>query len=112
MPEPVVDNQLPVMMADEPVDAPIEQPSVEAVPAPVESVQVAPAVEPPPPQPSSPIDLSSTLQQAGLVMIQTTSSPVTSPDTAAMPPQPLGRKPKPAVMITNEPLQMVETKNN
>ena len=112
MPEPVVDNQLPAAIADAPVDAPIEQPSVEAVPAPVESVQAAPTVEQPPPQPSSSIDLSSTLQQAGLVMVQTTSSPVTSPDTAAMPPQPLGRKPKPAVMLTNEPLQMVETKSN
>jgi len=119
MPELVVDHQLPVVMADAPVDAPvyvpvdapIEQPSVADILAPVESVQVAPAAEPPPPQPSSPIDLSSTLQQAGLIMIQTASSPATSPDTAAMPPQPLGRKPKPAAVITDEPLQMVETKN-
>jgi ribonuclease E len=58
-----------------------------------------------------PIDLSGSLQQAGLVMIETNgdaapAAPVTAPVQA------LGRKPRAAAVIVDEPLQIIETKNN
>jgi len=96
-----------------------------AVPAPVVAAEPAPQIVaaltqaaapvadpiivPPAPKPA-PVDLSGSLQQAGLVMIETSHAAPAS-DTFA-PAQPLGRKPKPAPVIVNEPLQMVETKNN
>jgi ribonuclease E len=41
-----------------------------------------------------------------------TSSDAPKPVAIEAPAQPLGRKPKPAVVIASEPLQMVETRNN
>jgi ribonuclease E len=61
-----------------------------------------------PAAPAAPEDIDTTLQQAGLVMIQTTGTP--SPVVASVPSQPLGRKPKAAPVIADEPLQMVETR--
>jgi ribonuclease E len=57
----------------------------------------------------SAVDVSSSLQQAGLVMIETASiaQPIIVEQTPA---QALGRKPKPVQIIADEPLQMVETK--
>jgi ribonuclease E len=52
-------------------------------------------------------DFSSNLAQAGLIMVQTTHP---APTTSFEPVQPLGRKPKPGVILPNEPLQMIETK--
>ena len=104
----------------EPVPAPA------AAPAPVVAVEVAPvpqaaSVPTPPPVADpiivppalnpAPVDLTGSLQQAGLVMIETSSS-APRPAATFEPPQPLGRKPKPAAVIANEPLQMVETKNS
>jgi ribonuclease E len=68
-----------------------------------------PIIVPPAPKPA-PVDISGSLQQAGLVMIETSN---TAPRPAATPePAPaLGRKPRPAPVIASEPLQMVETKN-
>ena len=63
----------------------------------------------PPPAPveaAAPIDLSANLEQAGLVMIETQAKPAATP---AEPAPVLGRKPRPAVVIAEEPLQMVET---
>ncbi|HWS02774.1 MAG TPA: Rne/Rng family ribonuclease [Gammaproteobacteria bacterium] len=54
-------------------------------------------------------DLSANLQQAGLQMIET-SSAATAPVVTSVHQQ-LGRKPKPAAVIVNEPLQMVETQH-
>jgi ribonuclease E len=89
----------------------VPTPAVAAEPAPqIVAAQVAdPIIVPPAPKPA-PVDLSGSLQQAGLVMIET-SHAAPAADTFA-PAQPLGRKPKPAAVIANEPLQMVETKNN
>jgi ribonuclease E len=46
------------------------------------------------------------LQEAGLVMVQTTAAPVVTLEAA---PPMLGRKPKPAPVLVEEPLQLVET---
>ena len=54
-------------------------------------------------------DLSASLEQAGLVLIETSHS---SPPLQASNPAPkLGRKPRPVAVISDEPLQMVETQN-
>jgi ribonuclease E len=54
-------------------------------------------------------DVSASLQQAGLVMIETAASaqPIIVEQTS----QALGRKPKPVIVIPDEPLQRVETKH-
>jgi ribonuclease E len=59
--------------------------------------------------PMPPKDFSDTLQQAGLILIQTAQT-AQAPSTPVAPTQPLGRKPKPAQIIADEPLQMIETK--
>ncbi len=86
-----------------------------AVSAPVAKIEVAPEPMPVPANipatiaaPSEPIDLSSELQKAGLQLIET-SGKASAPVVEA-PVQALGRKPKPAPVIANEPLQMVETR--
>ncbi|MDO8789827.1 MAG: Rne/Rng family ribonuclease [Sulfuritalea sp.] len=90
---------------------PAAEPAPQFVAAPPQpAIPVAdPIIVPPAPKPA-PVDLSGSLQQAGLVMIET-SHAAPAADSFA-PAQPLGRKPKPAPVIVNEPLQMVETKNN
>jgi ribonuclease E len=77
-------------------------------PAPVAGTE-APATIIPEVQPTVE-DLATMLQQAGLVMIQTTGTP--APVTASVPSQPLGRKPKAAPALADEPLQMVETRRD
>jgi ribonuclease E len=108
--EPIVTTAVAVA---EPAPLPVAVPTpvVAAEPAPqIVAAPVAdPIIVPPAPKPA-PVDLSGSLQQAGLVMIET-SHAAPAADTFA-PAQPLGRKPKPAAVIVNEPLQMVETKNN
>jgi ribonuclease E len=81
-PVPVVAAAEPIVLAAEPVSAPMP----------------------------APVDVSASLQQAGLVMIETSANklPPVAFDTA--PSQPLGRKPKPVQVIPDEPLQMVETR--
>jgi ribonuclease E len=79
-------------------------------PAPVVAAVPDPIIVPPAPKPA-PVDLSGSLQQAGLVMIET-SNAAPRPAAVVEPAQALGRKPKPAQVIADEPLQMVETKNN
>ena len=55
------------------------------------------------------VDISGSLEQAGLVMIETSSVPA---HPVAAPAPVLGRKPRPAPTLANEPLQMVETKSS
>jgi ribonuclease E len=81
---------------------------------PVAAIEVAPEPVPVPANipatitaPAEPIDLSSELQKVGLQLIET-SGKASAPVMEA-PVQPLGRKPKPAPVLANEPLQMVET---
>jgi len=79
------------MQSPEPI-----QPAQPTQPAPVAEIKPLP-------------DLSATLQQAGLVLIETKSSaPI--PAAPVAPAQPLGRKPRKAPEVVNEPLQMVETR--
>ncbi len=58
--------------------------------------------------PETPVDIALELKKAGLELVETTSAAVTPP--VAAPVQPLGRKPKPAPVLSDEPLQMVETR--
>ncbi|MDO8315438.1 MAG: Rne/Rng family ribonuclease [Rugosibacter sp.] len=75
------------------------------------AASVMPVVAPPPVAhtPTPPKDFSDTLQQAGLILIQTAQT-AKAPSALVVPTQPLGRKPKPAQIIADEPLQMIETK--
>ncbi len=129
----------PALTFETPVEAvaPVEIPAITETPvaavATVEEIQPVPANAPPvvvpePPAavvsavltpattaaqvtaPVEPIDLSVELQKAGLHLIET-SGAAPAPVVQA-PVQPLGRKPKPTAVISNEPLQMVETQNH
>jgi ribonuclease E len=59
---------------------------------------------------TTPANLSAELDKAGLQLIETAASP--APSVATPPAQQLGRKPKVAVTIPAEPLQMVETQKS
>ena len=61
--------------------------------------------------PSAPIDLGVNLAESGLVMIETSRDKVQELASTAdeTPARPLGRRPRPAPVIVNEPLQQVET---
>ncbi len=75
-------------------------------PSPVTDPIIIPAVPA-----ATEVDISGSLEQAGLVMIETSSAaphPVAAPDPAPA----LGRKPRPAPTLASEPLQMVETKSS
>ena len=98
-------------------EAPAEQVAAEAAEAPTEPAAapavMAEAVAADTEQsrsPAAPIDLGETLAQSGLVMIETSRDKVeafqSQPDEPA---RPLGRRPRPAVQVSNEPLQQVET---
>ncbi len=84
-------------------DARMEQTAVQ--PEPLIDVAVAAVAEAPQ------INLAANLEQAGLVMIETVSSVGIAPTLPIEVPK-LGRKPKPSVMIANEPLQMIETRRD
>ena len=108
--EPIVTTAVAVA---EPAPLPVAVPTPVVAAEPPPQIVAAPVADPiivPPAPKPAPVDLSGSLQQAGLVMIET-SHAAPAADTFA-PAQPLGRKPKPAAVIVNEPLQMVETKNN
>jgi ribonuclease E len=113
--EPAVITVVAVSPAPTPV---IEEPPVApavvsiqvAETAPVAPVPAAdPIVIPAAAEPAS-VDLSASLQQAGLVMIETSS---VTPREQPQPEAPkLGRKPRPAQVVAAEPLQMVETRRD
>ncbi|WP_126445530.1 Rne/Rng family ribonuclease [Sulfuricystis multivorans] len=54
------------------------------------------------------VDLAAELAKAGLQLVETTKRPTAAP--VEPPVQPLGRKPKPAPLLSDEPLVMVETR--
>jgi ribonuclease E len=112
----------PVPMPMPPVIEPVV--SVEATgsqPVPVEPVPVEPVAavtiepQPLPVEPiavkaeSAPINIAANLEQVGLVMIETAAGKTLSAPPIETSSQPLGRKPKAAIAIASEPLQMVET---
>lgn len=83
-------------------------PAASASPAHVPSVPPAASPEPAPVAPAAQVDTAASLEQAGLILIETAAhapAPI-----ASEPPPKLGRKPRPAVVIASEPLQMVETR--
>ncbi|MDP2810480.1 MAG: Rne/Rng family ribonuclease [Rhodocyclaceae bacterium] len=89
-----------------------EAPAVAAAP-PAEKTVAEPALAPEAPKPAPVVMPPVDLQQAGLVMIETSADKAPRPTPEiAVPAQPLGRKPKPVVVVANEPLQMVETRND
>lgn len=90
-------------------------PLEEEAPAAVEADTVEAAAEAPVPvathkEPSAPIDLGATLSESGLVMIETKPEKVAEPSQTDFPPQQLGRRPRPAQVIPDEPMQQVETR--
>ncbi|RLJ64952.1 Rne/Rng family ribonuclease [Sulfurisoma sediminicola] len=90
--------------AVESVTTPAEQPPlVEETAAPV-TVAVMPEVP-------AAVDMSASLQQAGLVLIETAAGSRAA-EPIVVPHPPLGRKPKPVSVAPSEPLQMVETKRD
>jgi ribonuclease E len=117
MPWPV---PLPMTQVAEPirVEVPAPQPvvepvSVEPVPSAAPAPQLPPPVEPIAVQVEpAPVNIADNLAQVGLVMIETAASKTQSALAVETPIQPLGRKPKAQVAIADEPLQMVETRNN
>jgi ribonuclease E len=94
----------------------IPVPTAEIIPQPVaasyqpETPVAEPIIVVPAPKPA-PVDISGSLQQAGLVMIET-SNAAPRPAANLVPEETLGRKRRAAPVIASEPLQMVETKNN
>jgi len=103
-PQPLPAPEVVVGPSPEAVVAEEDKPPVEAVEA-VATSAPAPAIT----TPANPIDLSAELSQAGLQLVETRTA-TTAPQVQP-PVQPLGRKPKPAPVISNEPLQMVETQS-
>ncbi|MBU0751032.1 MAG: Rne/Rng family ribonuclease [Gammaproteobacteria bacterium] len=132
--EPAIAVTPPPTFAVAPAPAPVEAPAVSAVLAPPPSEPVPEVIEEPAPLPvveaapvaiSAPaaapaitaapvapvVDMSASLEQAGLVLIET--APAQRAAEPIVVPQPqLGRKPKPVVAVASEPLQMVETKHD
>ncbi|HQR03185.1 MAG: Rne/Rng family ribonuclease [Proteobacteria bacterium] len=116
---PVMEAELPAPVA--PVMAPaavIEaapvEPAAAEPSAPVISAPMAPAPEiKAPTLPASPVVATAVptanLQEAGLIMIETSSASAAQAPVSSVPAQPLGRKPKPVAIVADEPLQMVET---
>ena len=95
-----VSEPIPVATAPLAPPPPIETntPAVEREAPPVRPMASAPAA----------VDVSSSLQQAGLVMIETAAD--AQPIIVEQTPLALGRKPKPVIVVPDEPLQLVETK--
>lgn len=89
-----------------PAQSEIVQSAISALPSSVMPIVASPPVAHPP---APATDFSDTLQQAGLILIETKQTNQ-APSTLGTPAQPLGRKPKPAPIIADEPLQMIETK--
>ena len=89
------------------------EPALQAITtAPEPEALAAPVVVSAPPPPAPKIDLSASLEQAGLIMIETSGDTAPPAAEISMPAQSLGRKPRPVAIIPSEPLQMVETRNN
>lgn len=106
--QPVVQ---PVAIHHQPLPQPMPEPvAVQALPVPAAVVEPTP-IPRPTPQPIK-VDLSGSLEQAGLVMIETAAEKTARLDGqfTVSEPQQFGRKPKPVVVIADEPLQIVETR--
>ena len=119
-PLPIEDNLVETEVANalaEPALAPVPvavspEPVEEfAAPAPAPVVAAEPVYAPiPMPAPVKPqADISVALQECGLVMVETSRERATA-QVPANPEIHLGRKPKAAVVVGNEPMMQVETR--
>jgi ribonuclease E len=121
-PAPIVAPAMVATVTEETPIAPPAAPEVAAATMAVTTVAMTtetaaapiqvPATPVAPPAPIvAPVDLGASLEQAGLVLIETSghnhSAPAYAPESAPK----LGRKPRPAPVIASEALQMVETRN-
>ncbi len=95
----------PVSQAvSQPISQPVSAPTAISAPAFIPASASAPAPV------ATPLDISATLQETGLVMIETSRDKVVGGAEVLMaPPVQLGRKPKPMAVIPEEPLKQVET---
>ena len=84
----------------------IDVPAAVALPL----VTSEPAAAPASPAPDPVADISASLEQAGLVLIETKSHNASPVAEVSVSTPPRGRKPRPPAVIPNEPLQMVETR--
>ncbi|MDO9597515.1 MAG: Rne/Rng family ribonuclease [Azoarcus sp.] len=111
-PEPVsqvVVETAPLAEVSEPEALAVEAPFV-AEPTPIVPEAVAPtAGELPVQAVSAPIDMTGALEEVGLEMVETSQEKKASFGTGAPEPQRLGRKPRSAAVVIEEPLQQVET---
>jgi ribonuclease E len=78
--------------------------------APAAESASAPSSEAAPAVPAAPVTVGASLDQVGLIMIETSAAAPAAP--ASLEPVKLGRKPKASVVIADEPLQMVETRHD
>ncbi len=111
---PAVDESAAVeQVAEEPLsstDAAVVEPvQAEAAPAAIESVAIETVVTQPERAPSAPIALPAQDAAGGLIKIETDPSKLAQFGTGAVEAPRLGRKPRPAPVIVEEPLQQVET---
>ena len=89
--------------------APVE---AEAAPAVVAELAATTEAQASAHAPSAPIDLGNSLAESGLVMIETSREKVQAlaqSHSEEASSRPLGRRPRPSLVITDEPLQQVET---
>jgi hypothetical protein len=101
----------PPAPVDEPVTAVVSVPPTPAVPVAAPVVETEPTAATPAVQTLA-VDLSATLNQVGLVMIETAGNTPQQANAALEQPQALGRKPKAPAVVAQEPLQMVETRHD
>jgi ribonuclease E len=117
-PAPVPVHVSPEPPAAEPVAMPEAAAIAEPVAAPIAvqpAAAAAPAVQAAPPAPPAAVvpkvDIKAALEETGLVMIETSRDKAIGNVAATLQPEVrLGRKPKPPVVINEEPLKMVETR--
>ena len=116
VPMPIVATSEPLapaikaVLVEPPVIAPIIEESASVISEQPVMAIASPAPTPKP-GPAPVADLSTNLGQSGLVMIETAASSVAPATSVEAPQQALGRKPKAAVVVAAEPLQMVETRH-
>ncbi|MDT3735641.1 MAG: Rne/Rng family ribonuclease [Denitratisoma sp.] len=97
---------VPVEMAPVPIE---EAAAPESAPAPVAAAEPVPAPVSMPSPVKPKVDISVSLQESGLVMVET-SREKASMSIPAEPEIRLGRKPKAAVPVSSEPMMQVETR--
>ncbi len=87
-------------------------PVVAAEPEPMPPLTPVETAEPEPVKPVAPVDLSINLKESGLVLVETAANSLAAAAPIEISKPQLGRKPKPPVIVPDEPLQMVETRHD